>query len=445
MLLSACGLYGLGMSASVVQYAIWGCVLGFGTAISMPSSMAVASTLDDRQGRVFGMTQLAAGAGLLLGPILGGLVVQASYEVGRILQVVAILGACLCIPLLWSILDRHLHWGRGYTLVLAVSCCVLIVGVGVTPILYGGASRHFDERSVYTYTDVAMGTVVTLTLQTESRKAADDAAHKTIAFIRALQRDYDFRSTDGSVARINRAAGRTWVHPSRRTFDLLQRTVALSKKTGGVFDPTIGAATTSPLYYALDESVLKAKQNLVNYRLLKLDDATGRVMLKKTGMALDLGGIAKGAVIDAAVALLRELHIKAGIVEAGGDFYCFGHRWWTVGIRHPRTRQVYGLIRIREKGVCGSGDYQQFVMSESNGQHIKRHHVLDPISMAPATEAIGVTVVAATAEEADALATTLMIAGAEDGLFLLDKEFPGTSAVWFQPDMTVVKTANFPE
>ncbi len=60
----------------------------------------------------------------------------------------------------------------------------------------------------------------------------------------------------------------------------------------------------------------------MDYRLVQLDRPGNRVRLKKKGMALDLGGIAKGTIVDAAVAILRKQGIHSGIVEAGGDFYC---------------------------------------------------------------------------------------------------------------------------
>ena len=158
------------------------------------------------------------------------------------------------------------------------------------------------------------------------------------------------------------------VTPSARSYALLGRTLAFSMETGGVFDPTIGALTTLPLFYVLDETIGQSKKKLVDYRLVMVDEAGKRIRLKKKGMSLDMGGIAKGTIIDAAVRLLKAQGIRAGIVEAGGDFYCFGDRDWTIGIRHPRAKKLYGTVVVREKGVCGSGDYEQFVTTENHGK-----------------------------------------------------------------------------
>ena len=64
-----------------------------------------------------------------------------------------------------------------------------------------------------------------------------------------------------------------------------------------------------------------------------------RILLKKKGMAIDLGGIAKGYAVDKAFEILQSLGHKNFIVNAGGDLRVGGKRLnqpWTIGIQHPR-------------------------------------------------------------------------------------------------------------
>lgn len=313
----------------------------------------------------------------------------------------------------------------------------------VTAVSFHVDKVRAEQDDLYHYTDMAMGTVVNLTLEADSRKAADDAARKALAYMRSVQADLDYRSPNGSIDRINRGAGRYYVEPTKRAYNLLRRAVHFSEMTEGVFDPTIGALTTSPLYYVLDESIAKSKKDLVDYRQISFEGS--RVKLMKEGMAIDLGGIAKGTIIDGTVRLLRTLGISAGIVEAGGDFYCFGERSWTVGIRHPRAETVYSTVTVREKGVCGSGDYRQFVKTGVGEEAGQRHHIIDPSDMEPAAKSIGVTVIADSAELADALATTMFIMGPVNGEQFLWEAYRETSAMWFGPDLKVSATKNFPK
>jgi len=64
--------------------------------------------------------------------------------------------------------------------------------------------------------------------------------------------------------------------------------------------------------------------------------------------------------------------------------------------------------------------------------------------MDSAHKSIGVTVIADTAEMADALATTLFIMGPARGAKFLKQYSPDSACIWFLPDRTVAYTDNFP-
>ncbi|BDQ33362.1 MFS transporter [Pseudodesulfovibrio portus] len=443
MLLSAGSLFVLGSCTQLWQFVTFGAIMGGGAALSIPASMALASSYARRQGAVFGAANFASGVGFLLGPLLGGLIVQHYHSPLPAMQTAAALGGLACLPLVTITLREHFHWGTALSRSATGICSVtllVIMAVCLSP----RTDIESPGKGLYRFTDVAMGTIVNLTLEAKSRGAAAVAARKTMSAMRALQQDFDHRNLDGSIGRINRNAGLSWIKPTPRAFALLERTLEYSDRSGGVFDPTIGALTTSPLYYALDKTLAHAKSGLVDYRLVLVDRPGKRVRLKKKGMALDLGGIAKGTIVDAGVAFLRKQGIPSGIVEAGGDFYCFGDRDWTVGIRHPRNSASLQTISVREKGVCGSGDYQQFVTTEENGKPVKRHHIINPATMESAQESIGVTVIADSAEKADVLATTLFIMGPTQGTGFLAEHSPDSAAIWFLPDHTAAITDNFP-
>jgi len=444
LLSSAAGMILAGFSFEVWHFAVSGLIMGIGTALSIAESMRLASGMSRQQGRVFGTTHLVTGLGFVLGPMFGGLVVQSVGDAGAAFVLAGLLGWFCLLP--W---DRYEGWSWnrerpvGKWLFSKTIPAVILLVAMVGSLQFFLDQGKGEEGDLFRYTDIAMGTVVNLTLETDSRKAADDASRKVFAYMRNVQADLDFRDPNGSIARINRGAGRYFVKPTKRAYDVLKRAVAFSQKTEGVFDPTIGALTSSPLYYVLDDSIAHSKKNLVDYRLVEFRD--GDVRLAKPGMALDLGGIAKGTIIDGAVRLLRKQGIKAGIVEAGGDFYCFGERTWKIGIRHPRMEEVYAAVAVREKGVCGSGDYQQFVEIEKNGAKELRHHIINPSDMESAGESAGVTVIADSAEEADALATALFIMGPASGAAFVKETFPNAAAMWFTPDLKVSATENFPK
>jgi FAD:protein FMN transferase len=79
------------------------------------------------------------------------------------------------------------------------------------------------------------------------------------------------------------------------------------------------------------------------------------------GMALTLDGIAKGRVVDGAVALLQRQGFDNILVEAGGDLMALGGRVdgtpWRVGIHHPRRLEgtVLGRLPVSQQAVATSG------------------------------------------------------------------------------------------
>ncbi len=443
MLLSAGAMFLLGKGSADWHFLLAGSVMGLGSAISVPPSMALTASLSTRQGRLFGTTQLVAGTGFLLGPLLGGWLIPSLHAIAPPLQLAALTGALCCVPLAASALRVKGHFSPMTARALAL---ILAAGLAVPAFAVLGTTRTTPagENGIYRFTDVAMGTIVHLTLAADSRQGADRAARQAMAAMCLLQSDYDFRSRDSSIQRINAGAGHTWVKPTRRVYDLIERALVISRQSDGVFDPTVGALTTANFYYALAPSLAESKRKLVDYRKVKLAPETGRVRLELPGMALDMGGIAKGTIIDATVRVLREQGVKSGIVEAGGDLYCFGNRDWKIGIRNPRSRELFTTLSIREQSVCGSGDYQQFVTVEHDGMAERLHHIINPATLKSAHASIGTSVIADSAELADALATTLFIMGPDKGRAFLQRHHDGVAAIWFDPDRSVALTDNFP-
>ena len=110
------------------------------------------------------------------------------------------------------------------------------------------------------------------------------------------------------VTRINRSAGKEWVKVSPETMEVIKKAQEISELSEGGFDITVGPL--SELWRKAREKKtpppvedVKGKLDLVNYKKLGID-SEGKVLLKKKGMAMDLGGIAKGYAVDRAFELL---------------------------------------------------------------------------------------------------------------------------------------------
>ena len=175
MLLSAGSLFVLGSCTQLWQFITCGALMGGGAALSIPASMALASSYARRQGAVFGAANFASGVGFLLGPLLGGLIVQHYHSLLPAMQTTAALGALACLPLVTIILREQFHWGTGLsrsaTGVIAITL-LITMAVCLSP----RTDIESQGKGLYRFTDVAMGTIVNLTLEAKSRRAASIAA-----------------------------------------------------------------------------------------------------------------------------------------------------------------------------------------------------------------------------------------------------------------------------
>ncbi len=136
------------------------------------------------------------------------------------------------------------------------------------------------------------------------------------------------------------------------------------------------------------------------------------VFLTEKGMSIDLGGIAKGYAIDRGSAVLKKMGITNFILNAGGDIYVSGTKGentlWKVGIKHPRhSNDFIAEFDLKDYAVATSGDYERFKII--NGK--RYHHILDPGTGYPGTLSESSTILAPTAEEADATATYVFLLG----------------------------------
>ena len=272
----------------------------------------------------------------------------------------------------------------------------------------------------------AMSTIVRATVY--HRRQPDWSAVERAA--RDYAALYDHRDPASPVARLNRT-GAAQLEPLVAT--TLRAALRLAEATGGAFDPTLLPVTrlwdfdhggTLP-----DGAALAAALERVDYRRLQVD-ANGRATLLDA--ELDLGAIGKGAVVDHLADWLAERGYERFLLEAGGDVLVSGLKPddapWRIWVRHPRHADL--PLAIAAIGAAGgrvalatSGDYERFF--ERGG--VRYHHLLNPATGRPDSDAVSVTVIAGSAIEADALATALFVTGSAGGGLLAS--LPGIEGV----------------
>lgn len=187
----------------------------------------------------------------------------------------------------------------------------------------------------------------------------------------------------------------------------------VARASGGAYDPTV-----EPLVRAsgglggprrrLGDDERRALLARVGHARVELDADSRRVTLRD-GARLDLGGVAKGYAVDLAVAALRARGATAGLVDLGRSSVAAFGQPLTLDVADPEDerRPPWAALVLEETALGSSSGAQQ------------PGHILDPRSGRPAQGLLGVTVVAASAAEADALSTAVFVLGPEAGLRLL--------------------------
>jgi thiamine biosynthesis lipoprotein len=271
-----------------------------------------------------------------------------------------------------------------------------------------------------------MGTVVTIHV------VGHGTAQETIDREEAVERAFEWfrrieecctRFEPGSELRLLSAQVGVPVPVSAILYEAVQFALAVAEESGGAFDPTVGYAMETRGFdreYRTGRAVRTDIEPAgpVNYRDVRLDSGRKTITLLRP-LILDLGAIAKGLAIDLASRELRPFENFA--IDAGGDLYLGGcspnGEPWSVGIRHPRRdNELMDSLRVSNRAVCTSGDYERLASAGAD-----RHHILDPRVGASANAVASVTVVAPTAMLADALATAAFVLGPTDGIRLFDR------------------------
>jgi thiamine biosynthesis lipoprotein len=227
------------------------------------------------------------------------------------------------------------------------------------------------------------------------------------------------------VTQINRAAGKEWIRISPETIQVIKKAQQISELSEGGFDITV-APITELWRKAREKKIppsaeeVKEKLGLVNFKNIELN-REGKVYLKKKGMAIDLGGIAKGYAVDRAFDVLRSLGYKNLIVNAGGDLRAGGlknNQPWSIGIQNPREpKKILTRIPVSDMAVATSGDYERFLIYEGK----RYHHIFNPRDGFPAEGCQSVTIVTKDGMTADGLATAVFVLGPEKGYSLCQK------------------------
>lgn len=269
----------------------------------------------------------------------------------------------------------------------------------------------------YVRTLKLMGSRFDITVVAGSEEEGNRYIDLAVAEISRIERLISSWDPASQTSEVNRNAGIKPVKVDAELFNLIDRSMAISRLTDGAFDISYasmdkvwhfdGSMTEMPSEESIQASVAK-----VGYQNIVLDREKMTVFLKLPGMKIGFGAIGKGYAADKAKELLQKQGVVAGIINASGDMNTWGTQPtgedWKVGIVNPMNKnRVFAVLPLHQGAVATSGDYEKYVTF--NG--VRYTHIINPKTGYPATGIISATIFAPNAELADAFATSCFVLG----------------------------------
>ncbi len=254
------------------------------------------------------------------------------------------------------------------------------------PLLLCGCQKPREE------TVFSMNTVMSLSIWGKDK---EEAMTQIKQILQSLEQEWSATDENSLLSRINRGEVTNLASPN-----LLEQVQALSDRTGGTFDPHLGAVSSAWGFYNENHRVPEA--------------AEIRKALKEDRW--DLGGVLKGYAGQQCADLLYTLDIDRAMLNLGGNVQTFGSKPdgtpWQIGIQNPDGGDYLAVVSVTgTMSVVTSGDYQRYFEAEG----VRYHHILDPETGYPANSGLrSVTVISRDGMTADALSTALFVMGLKE-------------------------------
>lgn len=307
----------------------------------------------------------------------------------------------------------------------------LSLGVATLGVPLPAEAVKFD-RTLYkvSKSHLGMGTYINMIVFHPSQGEAEEAMGRAFEEIKRLTALMTRFESTSYIGHLNGSGFINKVPP--KVMAVLRSSLRYHSLSQGAFDITV-----KPVLDLYQESfrinngppsskALKEAMNRVGSHHLNL--TKNSVSFGRSGMGVTLDGIAKGYIIDQAMEFLRKQNIQHGLINAGGDIVVQGGKGqgkpWRIGIQDPwsRKRNV-DVITLKSGAIATSGNYEVFFDRER-----LFHHLISPNTGDPAPETASVTIRAANAMDADALATTAYIMGPARGNHFIQR-MPGVEGL----------------
>ena len=293
------------------------------------------------------------------------------------------------------------------------------------------SGKKDDDTPVSTQenrSELLLGTVCEIKIYDKPTNIAFEAAFQRIDEIEQQMSRIIYES---DLSRINRNAGLMETTVPEDTFNVIKEAIEIAAISDGAFDPSIGPLVlawgigTDNARVPPQDEILHLLP-LINYKDIRMNTKLSTVFLEKSGMILDLGGIAKGYAADEVRKVLLNQEVESAIINLGGNILTIGTKpdgsLWKIGIQDPDPAEDRGdyvmILSIQDTAIVTSGPYERFFTVGDTTYH----HIIDTKTGYPVKSDLeSISIISGDSFVADALSTAVYILGLEAGMKLIEK------------------------
>lgn len=264
-----------------------------------------------------------------------------------------------------------------------------------------------DARETTKETRTLMDTFVTIEVRDSSQERRSKAIKEAFHAIEHSALLFNRYEGTSPLALLNAKGGIS--NAPRDFLELMRIAQQYAYMSNHLFNPTVQPLVDYFLHTkTVDRKMMKEVRSYVR-TMEAVHITSSSVKLAHENMGITLDGIAKGYIVDTASRVLERNGITHYMVNAGGDIVVKGQQQaglaWNIGIQSPVERNAYiDTIALTKGAIATSGGYERY------NPHQERYtHLVNPYTGQSPHRIRSVSVLAPTAVQADALATTLSV------------------------------------
>jgi len=295
--------------------------------------------------------------------------------------------------------------------------------------------RFSPELYQVTSGRITMGTFVNMALFHPSKDQAEEAMGKAFQEMDRLIDIFNAHDASTRISHLNKTGRLNELPPE--LYEVLGLSLEINRRTGGAFDITI-----KPVLDLYEQSFAQHGKPPEKEELAKALENVGcdglgiernAISFKRRDMRITLDGIAKGYIVDRAMAVLRSQGIEHALINAGGDICVTGPRGdgapWQIAVQDPWDQaKTADVVQMSKGAIATSGNYEVHFDREK-----LYHHIITPRFGMPTKGIASVSAMAPSTMMADALSTSVFVMGVGKGKAFL-KNISGVGGLIISSD-----------